>query len=456
MTNLLSFPKNFIWGSATASYQVEGAWQADGKGESIWDRFSHTPGKIDNNDNGDTACDHYYRYEEDIQLMKELGLKSYRLSISWPRILPQGRGKVNQAGLDFYNRLVDGLLKADIIPFITLYHWDLPQKLQDEGGWPVRSTAEAYLQYADIVSKSLGDRVKHWITHNEPAVVAWLGYAFGDHAPGLRDYSLAIPASHHLLLSHGWSVPVIRSNSPQSEVGITLNSNWLVSASNSKADLNANRFADGMWSRWFFDPLYGREYPADICADFEKMGGLPNNLDFIKPGDYESIAVPTDFIGLNYYNRSVIRADSAENDPQIVFSSENTPENYTEMGWEVYPDGLFNLLGRISFDYQPLKIYVTENGACYGNEPDDLGQVHDIHRLNYLKNHLIASQRAIQAGIPLAGYFVWSLLDNFEWAKGYAKRFGITWVNFETQERILKDSAKWYANAIKSNGIELE
>jgi len=452
----LSFPANFIWGAATASYQIEGGWEADGKGESTWDRFTHTPGKIHNDDTGDLACDHYHRWQDDIALMKQLGLQAYRFSLGWPRVLPSGRGAVNQPGLDFYSQLVDELLKAGITPFITLNHWDIPQALEDEGGWTVRSTAEALVEYADLVSRSLGDRGKHWITHNEPAVVAWLGYSMGLHAPGLKDYALGIRASHHLLLSHGWAVPVIRRNSPGAEVGITLNSSWIVPASNSAADRNAARYADGMRTRWFFDPLYGRNYPADMVADFSQMGALPNDLDFVQPGDMDKIAVFTDFIGLNYYSRFVIRAEVADNDPQTVFPAPKTPENFTDFDWEIYPEGLFRLLSRIYYHYQPQKIYITENGACYADGPDASGRVADLHRLNYLKRHFAAAQRAIQSGVPLAGYFVWSLLDNFEWAKGYAKRFGIVWVDYQTQRRCPKDSALWYADVIRKNAVESE
>ncbi len=288
MANKINFPENFLWGAATAAYQIEGAWNKHGKGESTWDRFSHTPGKIRNNDTGDVANDHYRLWKKDIGLMKKIGLKAYRFSISWTRVLPAGRGKVNQKGLDFYNKLVDDLLKAEIIPFVTLYHWDLPQKLEDEGGWPARSTAEAFVEYADVMTRSLGDRVKHWVTHNEPAVVAWMGYATGQHAPGLKDYGLGIRAAHHLLLSHGQALPVVRRNSPDAEVGITLDISWRYPASNSRADRELVREDDGTWFRWFAEPLYGRGYPSDKIADFTKMGALPNGLDFVQSGDMDT------------------------------------------------------------------------------------------------------------------------------------------------------------------------
>lgn len=353
--------------------------------------------------------------------------------------------------MDFYRRLVDSLLEAGITPFITLEHWDLPQALEDEGGWTVRSTAEAFVEYTDILTRSVGDRVQHWITHNEPAVTAWLGYLLGTHAPGLKDHSLSLRAAHHLLLSHGWAMPVIRRNSPGCEAGITLNISWPSAASNSAADLDTARRVDGMWFRWFSDPLYGRGYPADILQDFQQAG--VQDLSFIRPGDLQTIATPTDFIGLNYYTRIVHRADTPENDPQIVFPAEKNDINYTEMDWEIYPDGLKGILCRIYFNYQPLKIYITENGASFSDGPDASGRVADARRTAYLRDHFRAMWQAMQAGVPLAGYFVWSLLDNFEWSKGYSQRFGIIWVDYQSQQRILKDSARWYRQVIAANGL---
>ena len=452
MAKKFVFPENFIWGAATASYQIEGAWDKHGKGESIWDRFSHTPGKVNNGNTGDVANDHYRLWKKDIRLMKQIGLQAYRFSISWPRILPNGRGKVNQKGLDFYDKLVDGLLKEEIKPFVTLYHWDLPQALQDEGGWEARSTAEAFVEYTEAVSKTLGDRVKNWITHNEPAVVAWVGNDSGEHAPGNQDLSKGIAVSHHLMLSHGWAVPVIRRNSQDSEVGITLNVGWRVPASNSTFDLEAVRAADGMWTRWFTDPLYGRGYPGDVVADFERRDALPN-MQFVKNGDMKAISVPMDFLGVNYYNREVVRSNAPGNDPQIVFFKPRTPENWTEMGWEIHPEGLTGVLSRLYFDYKPLKMYVTENGASYSTPPDENKRVKDELRIDYYRTHIAAVHRAIEAGVPMAGYFAWSLMDNFEWARGYAQRFGLIWVDFSTQERIIKDSGKWYKGVIKKNGF---
>lgn len=458
MGNGLIFPEGFIWGAATASYQVEGAWNEDGKGESIWDRFSHTPGKVKNNDTGDVAIDHYHRMQEDVALMGDLGLQAYRFSISWPRILPLGCGKVNQAGLDFYDRLVDSLLEKKIDPFVTLYHWDLPQALQDEGGWPVRSTAEAFVEYADVVSRYLGDRVRHWVTHNEPSVVANLGYLLELHAPGVHDDDLAaMRSAHHLLLAHGWAVPVIRSNSPGSEVGIVNNMSYTPTASPSRADRQAQLHGDSLWVRMYFDPLFGRGYPADRMLDLKEKGvfDICKN-DLILPGDMASIETPLDFIGLNYYSRNIIRSQAipeAENLPVTLHPQPKETLNYTEMGWENYAPGLLQVLGRLHFEYQVPKIYITENGASYSTAPDANGRIADYERLRYLREHFRVAHEAIDLGVPLAGYFVWSLFDNFEWGEGYSQRFGIIWVDYETQERILKDSALWYKDVIARNGL---
>lgn len=447
---MMHFPKDFLWGAATAAYQIEGAWQADGKGESIWDRFAHTPGKIRNGDTGDVACDHYHRWAHDIRIMQALGLRAYRFSTAWTRILPNGRGRANQAGLDFYSRLVDGLLAADIIPAVTLYHWDLPQALQDEGGWANRATAHAFVEYADTLSRCLGDRVKFWITHNEPAVATWLGYLSGEHAPGLRDLPTAVAASHHLLLSHGWAVPIIRSNSAAAEVGATLNINWLLPATHSPADRAAWRDVDGRWTRWFLDPLVGRRYPGDVMASLEADGAFANGVPaLMQPGDLDAIAVPTDFVGLNYYNRDTVRSQ-----PVASPTGPRDPAHYTEMGWEVYPDGLLRVLLRLAFEYQVPKIFITENGASYGDLPGPDGRVHDIHRLNYLRTHLAAAQQALALGVPLAGYFLWSLLDNFEWAQGYAQRFGIVHVDFDSQARMMKESGRWYAEVARRGHLD--
>ncbi len=452
MNTKLLFPKNFIWGAATASFQIEGAWNEDGKGESIWDRFSHTPGKVLNNDTGDVADDHYHRYREDVALMKTLGLKAYRFSISWPRILPMGIGKVNQSGIDFYSRLVDELLNAGIQPFTTLYHWDLPQALFEAGGWPARSTAEAFVEYTNVVTRALGDRVKNWMTHNEPSVVANMGYLNGEHAPGIKDNIVStLKTAHHLLLSHGWAVPIIRQNSPGSEVGIVINANHTPSASASVPDRQTRLEQDTLWVRLYLEALAGRPYPADL------QHFIPQGITYVQPGDMEAIATPIDFIGLNYYRRIVTRNTDVREDqnlPQTLFPAPESKDNYSEMGWEVYPEGLLNVLGRFHFEYHIPKIYITENGCSYSDAPGSDGRVRDIFRIQYLREHLRVAHKAIEIGIPLAGYFVWSLLDNFEWAHGYSQRFGIVWVDYETQQRIVKDSGDWYAQVIKSNSVD--
>jgi beta-glucosidase len=443
-----NFPDKFIWGAATSSYQIEGAWQEDGKGESIWDRFSHTPGKIEDGSNGDIACDHYHRWPEDVNLMRSLNLQAYRFSLAWPRILPNGTGPVNQRGLDFYGRLVDALLEANITPFVTLYHWDLPQVLQDKGGWPERFIVDAFVEYADVVSRYLGDRVKHWMTHNEPWVAAFLGYQSGVHAPGRHEWPASLRAAHHLLLSHGRAVPLIRAHSPGAEVGMVLNTTHVYPASASHADYQHGRWVDGWINRWFMDPLYGRHYPADMVAAF---GAHLQGMEFVQPGDLDTIAVHTDFLGINYYSRSVTRdSHAADNLPHTVDPAAN---EHTDIGWEVYPDGLFGLLTRLDSHYRIPKIYITENGASYGEEPDRYGRIADSRRLDYICRHLLACHRAIQIGVPLAGYFAWSLLDNFEWSKGYSQRFGLVWVDYKTQQRIPKESALWYRDVIAQNAI---
>ena len=449
----LSFPPTFVWGAATSSYQIEGAALLDGRGESIWDRFSHTAGRIDDDSSGDVACDHYHRWRDDVALMQALGMQAYRFSIAWPRILPNGRGAVNEAGLQFYSDLVDELLKHGITPYATLYHWDLPQVLQDEGGWTVRSTAEAFVEYAEVVAQRLGDRVKHWITHNEPWCASFLSYQIGEHAPGLQDWSAAIAASHHLLLSHGLSVPVIRRHSPGAQVGITLNLVPVMAASASDADQAVAHFADGYHNRWFLDPLYKREYPQDMVDTFVERGDLPaEGMPWVARGDLEAIAAPTDFLGVNYYTRKLVRdTTSAANLPPEHHLA--PPDQHTDIGWEVYPSGMCDLLVRLHRDYHPPALYITENGASYNEGPNGDGQIHDQRRTHYLYDHLAACHQALKAGVPLCGYFVWSLMDNFEWARGYTQRFGVVWVDFATQQRTPKDSAKWYSRVITANAV---
>jgi len=445
MTNTPSFPKQFLWGAATSSYQIEGATTADGRSESIWDRFAATPGKVVDGSSGAQACEHYQRYKEDVELMQQLGVQAYRFSIAWPRVLPAGRGTVNQAGLDFYSRLVDALLASGIQPFATLYHWDLPQVLQEAGGWPQRATAEAFVEFADATSRALGDRVKNWITHNEPWCAAFLSYQLGEHAPGWTDWRAAIDAGHHLLLSHGWAVPVLRANSPQAEVGIALNFTPVEAGSTRAADVAAVRMVDGYQNRWFIDPLFGRHYPADMMADYITAGHLPaTGMDCIKDGDLSAIAAPLDFLGVNYYTRTLLGGDAHSATP---------PAQFTDMDWEVYPHGLYALLNRLHFEYHAPKLYITESGCAYNDTPDAGGCIRDTRRVAYLHGHIAAVHRALQNGARIAGYFVWSLLDNYEWAKGYTQRFGIVWVNFETQQRVPKDSAAWYARLIAAGTL---
>ncbi|NOZ26964.1 MAG: beta-glucosidase [Chloroflexi bacterium] len=442
------FPAGFLWGAATASYQIEGAWNEDGKGESIWDRFSHTPGKVLNGDTGDVACDHYHRWKDDIQLMQEIGLKGYRFSISWPRVLPTGRGKANPAGLDFYNRLVDGLLEAGIRPFVTLYHWDLPQALQEIGGWGNRDVAYYFADYAALIGRRLGDRVKQWITHNEPWVVAFVGHLYGVHAPGLTDPRLALQVSHHLLLSHGEAARALRdAGDADTQVGITLNLSPAHAASESEADQAAARRQDGFQNRWFLDPLFRGAYPPDML---ELYGDLAPQ---VAPGDMARIQAPLDFLGVNYYTRSVVKDAPDAEIPKTQAVKPEGPE-YTEMGWEVYPEGLYELLTRLQRDYDPPALYITENGCAFPDEVNEQGQVDDERREAYLREHFIQAHRAIQDGVKLRGYFVWSLLDNFEWALGYSKRFGIVYVDYPTQRRIIKRSGRWYSKVIARNTVE--
>ncbi|PJF20846.1 MAG: beta-glucosidase [Phototrophicales bacterium] len=435
------FPKDFVWGAATASYQIEGAVNEDGRVPSIWDTFSATPGNVENGDTGAVACDHYHRYKEDVALMKQLGLKAYRFSIAWGRVL-NGQ-QVNQRGLDFYSRLVDELLAAHIQPWVTLYHWDLPQNLQDEGGWTNRAIVEKFAHYADVVTRALGDRVKHWITFNEPWVFTYLGYGIGYHAPGISSLPAYLSAAHHFLLSHARSVPIIRGNSPDSKVGVTLD------ISQPEGDPRAVARQRDFHNHWFLDPIYFGEYPQELFTVYQEMGYLPD----IQDGDLEAIQGKPDFLGINYYTRQVVEYD--ESDPLHLTRWVHQPESeYTEMGWEVAPESIYRMLKYINDRYAPDAMVITENGAAFADEVSDDGQVHDPRRVAFYDAYLRNCLRAIQEGVPLKGYFAWSLLDNFEWAFGYSKRFGIIYVDYETQQRIPKDSAKWYSQLIKRNGFE--
>lgn len=440
------FPEDFVWGVATSAYQIEGAWDHDGRGESIWDRFTHTPGKVHSGHTGDRAVDHYHRWPRDLELLADLGVRAYRFSIAWPRLLPQGNGTVNRKGLDFYNRLVDELLAREIEPVPTLYHWDLPQGLQDRGGWPDRATAQAFSEYARLVGSQLGDRVKTWITINEPWVSAEQGYHSGTHAPGIRDLDQMLAASHHLLLAHGWAASALRSESTDCQLGIALNLVPYTPASDSEADLAAARLQDGLMNRWYLDPLAGRGYPQDIVAHH----GRPR--PFVQPEDEGRIAAPIDFLGVNYYMRHVVRSkrvSEEDNEPQIRFHNDER----TAMGWEVHPPGLLELLTRVDREYEFGGLVITENGAAYDDRIERHGQVQDHDRISYLQRHLRAAWKAIKGGIPLRGYYLWSLLDNFEWAHGYSKRFGIVHVDFDTLERTPKLSFEWYRQVIDSGRL---
>jgi beta-glucosidase len=436
------FPSHFVWGVATAAYQIEGAVHEDGRGTSIWDTFSHTPGKVLNGDTGDVACDHYHRWREDLGLLRELGVGAYRFSVSWPRIVPTGSGAPNSAGLDWYERLVDALLESGIQPWLTLYHWDLPQPLEDAGGWPERSTADAFAYYAQVISARLGDRVKSWITLNEPWCSAFLGYQLGIHAPGRRDPRLGLAASHTLLLAHGRAVEVLRSNVPNATIGITLNPTHVEAASSEEADVAAARRMDGYLNRWFFDPLYGRGYPADMLAQFEQHFEAPAQSDL------QTIATPTDILGVNYYRPTIVRAD-----PTDTFlgarSVQRPDEPVTQMDWVVRPSGLRDLLVRIHRDYPVSSLAVTENGAAYKDEAPVDGTLHDPERTRYIAQHVGACGDAIAEGVPLHAYFVWSLLDNFEWAQGFLNRFGVVHVDYASQQRTIKDSGHWYHRLIQ-------
>lgn len=424
------FPSPFLWGAATAAYQIEGAATAEGRGESIWDRFSHTPGRVRNQHNGDVACDHYHRYREDVALMAELGLNAYRFSISWPRVLPEGTGKVNPAGLGFYDRLIDELLEHEIAPCITLYHWDLPQALEDRGGWPERSTVEAFAEYASIVATHFGDRVRSIATFNEPFVVSHNGYRTGSHAPGRTEPAAALAAAHHLLVAHGLAVEVTRAAAPSAEVGIVLDFEPKHPASPHTLDIEAAITVHDQRNRWFLDPITGRDYPSDGARAW---GWLREE---ILPGDLDTIAAPIDFLGVNYYTRQVVRSPFL---PPL--EPTGAPER-TGMGWEVYPEGLTETLEFVTSRTGELPLYVTENGAAYPDDPDDPAR--DPERVAFLRRHLAAALDAIEHGVPLRGFFAWSLLDNFEWTHGYAQRFGIVHINYETLERRIRDSGRFW------------
>jgi beta-glucosidase len=444
---ITSFPKDFLWGVSSSAYQIEGAWNEDGKGPSVWDWFSHLPGKVANNENGDVACDHYHRWKEDLDLLRDLGVGAYRFSISWPRVLPAGRGAANAKGLDFYDRLVDGLLKRGIEPFPTLFHYDLPLALHEKGGWPNRDTASAFGEYAKILAERLGDRVNWWITLNEPMVVAMVGHLMGKHAPGWKNPRAMTRTAHTLLLAHGEAVRAIRSAAKRrTRIGIALNLSPVYPARDRETDRRAAAAFDEVSNRMYLDPILRGAYPPDLWKRFGPFA--PS----VKDGDMARIAEPIDFLGVNYYDRVVVSGSRL-----IPFLGGRIirPKDgeFSEM-WEIYPPGLGRLLERIWQDYHPPVILVTENGMPGREIPASDGKVHDPARISYLHRHLAVLQDVLKKQIPVKGYFVWSLTDNFEWALGYAMRFGLVHVDFSSQRRIPKDSFRWYSQVIRRNGLE--
>jgi beta-glucosidase len=444
MDDLSVLPDGFTWGVATSAYQIEGAVAEDGRSPSIWDTFSHTPGKVAGGDSGDVACDSYHRWPEDLGLMKELGVGAYRFSIAWPRVMPGGGGPVNAAGLDYYDRLVDALLAAGITPYPTLYHWDLPQVLQDRGGWASRDTAGCLAEYASVVAGRLGDRVSNWVTVNEPRCAAWIGHLEGRHAPGLADIDVAVPASFHLLLGHGLAAQAVRAAVPGGRVGLVNVMHTCEPASNRPEDIEATARFDGHVNRWWLDPIHGRGFPLDM----QRVYGvdLPE-----QPGDLATIATPLDFLGANYYSPAVIADDPGGPMPH----ARDLPPNgvpQTMLNWEIRAAGLEQVLLRLAREYGAREIIVTENGSAWADDITPDGQVHDAGRLGYLEEHLAACARAVRGGVPLAGYFAWSLLDNFEWDYGYDARFGLVYVDYATQQRVMKDSGRRYADIIAAHG----
>ena len=448
-TDAGAFPAGFTWGAATSSYQIEGAVDVDGRGPSIWDTFSHTPGRTRDGDTGDVAVEHYTRYREDVALMAELGLAAYRFSVAWPRVMPQGRGQVEQRGLDFYRRLVDELLDKGIAPWLTLYHWDLPQALQDEGGWTARDTAARFADYTAVVVQALGDRVPHWSTLNEPWCSSLLSHQAGLHAPGERDGARAARAVHHLLLAHGLGTQVLREAAAP-DVGLTLNLAPIDPAGDSPADLEVQRRVDGQMNRMWLDAVLLGRYPDDVVADLEAAGApLP-----VQDGDLAVISAPLDWLGVNYYFRNRVVGGSTSGKPSPWIGGQDYEEveptgPATSMGWGIAPDGLRELLGRLRDEYPPVPLVITENGSAWDDVVSADGAVHDPARVDYLHSHLTAAGAALAEGVDLRGYFAWSLLDNFEWAQGYAKRFGIVHVDYATQQRTPKDSARAYADVIR-------
>ena len=445
------FPADFGWGAATAAYQIEGAVNEGGRGQSIWDTFSHEPGRTAHGETADVTCDHYHHWREDLDLMVELGLGVYRFSIAWPRVMPTGKGPLNEEGVDFYSKLIDGLLERGIKPFPTLYHWDLPQALEDEGGWVNRDTAKYFAEYAAAMFDRLGDRVDLWLTHNEPWVTAFMAYVGGEKAPGVHNnWPLGLRVSHHLLLSHGLAVQALRgSRAASAKIGLAPNIHPTLPFSDSPEDVAAARRWDGFQNRWFLDAVYKGAYPEDMLAEYERF----NIAESIEDGDLAVISSPVDLLGVNFYHNAIIRHDpgSVYLDMSSVAANSPLTAPLTEMGWAVTPESLHDLLLRLKRDYGDIDIYITENGVAFPDVWDGGDVVEDPQRVDFISRHLEALARAIADGVSVKGHCVWSLLDNYEWEKGFAKRFGLYYVDYPTQRRIPKRSALWYRAQIAAS-----
>ncbi len=440
------FPKNFLWGSATASYQVEGGWNEDGKGESIWDRFSHTVGKVKGAATGDVACDSYHRYKEDVALMKQLNLQSCRFSIGWPRIQANGTGPANQKGLDYYKRVTDALLEAKIRPICTLYHWDLPQALEDAGGWPNRDLAARFVDYSQLVVKALGDKIKDWCIFNEPWVFTFLGYAWGVHAPARRNFQECMRATHVVNIAQGQAFKAIKAINPKLQVGTAYSMANCEPATSSDADKQAAERAHALGNTWFIEPALKGAYPKAF------LGENPYDMMGVKSGDMELCKAPLDFIGINYYRRQIVAANPQSGDGTGVNNWDGHDGPLTDFAWEVWPESFGDLVLRISNDYK-VPIEITENGCSYLDSPDEHGRVPDQRRIDFTRGYLSALGRAMSQGANVRAYHHWSLLDNFEWAEGYAQRFGLVYVDFRSQKRTVKDSGKWYAELAKTGKL---
>jgi beta-glucosidase len=446
----VTFPQGFQWGAATASYQIEGAAREDGKGESIWDRFAHTPGRIEGGETGDHACDSYHRYRDDVALLRAMNLTSYRFSIAWPRVQPEGRGGANPAGLDYYRRLVDALLEAGIRPFPTLYHWDLPQALEARGGWPDRDTAARFADYAQLVVRALGDRVSDWMLFNEPAIFTLFGYGLGIHAPGRSDRGALLRATHTVALAQAEGFRAVKQERPGLRVGSAFSMQPTEPASDSASDADAAERMHGWINDWFLRPALRGAYPD--CFE----GGVPEELMDVREGDMLRVRAPLDFVGINLYSRMLVRADAKDGlglgARSLGMGGDTGPK--TDFGWEVWPDSLRTMLLRVTRDYERPVLEITENGCSYADAPGDDGVIRDQRRIDFFRGYLAALQRAISEGADVRGYHAWSLLDNFEWAAGFAQRFGLAWTDFATCERTLKQSGEWFGRVAAGNGLD--